>query len=435
MNVRSIVPKTVIWLIGSVAIVLIGLMVTARYVAVRHSGMTEFILATQQLQLETSIQILEKDGPLALQGYLQHLDRLFLGKHLLVDDHDRDLVTCQTQFALVERARPLNTSTFFLYGPVVFEKRSDDQHYRLLIEISPHFGRWELVPYFLWLLVVIVIMGYCFAVNIVRPLKRLQNAVVQLGTGNLNSRVDFQRQDEFGELGRAFNKMAERIESLMTAERLLLQDISHELRSPLTRLRFAIDVARNNGEREAGFRRVDREILRLSELIEQLLQLTRAEGDVTARNMAKLPLQELLSDSVNDFRLEAAAKQCQITLTCVEPQLEFSGDAELIRRAFENVLSNALRHAPHGSEISVNLLLDGRNATLSIRDRGSGVPEEMLSEIFKPFRRVDCDRNRDSGGVGLGLSIAQRAVYLHHGSIEARNAHPGLEILIILPIE
>ena len=151
--------------------------------------------------------------------------------------------------------------------------------------------------------------------------------------------------------------------------------------------------------------------------------------------MIDISLPDLISESIDDFQLEADAKQCGIAWICLETEILVRGEPELIRRAFENVLGNALRHAPPGSKITVNLLRDGRNAAISIRDRGSGVPEDMVAEIFKPFRRVDCDRNRDSGGTGLGLSIARRAVHLHHGTITARNAYPGLEVLLILPLE
>ena len=434
MNLRSIVPKTVIWLIGAVAVVLIGFLMTAHFAASRLSGRIEFIEATHRLQLETACRILKSEGREKLHDYLERLDALFLGKHFLVDSNNQDLSADRDLSAIAARAQPFGRSPDFFAETIVLERRSDDEDYRLLIEITPPFSRWEILPYFAWILVVIIAMGYGFAVNIVRPLKSLQHAVTQLGSGRLNTRVDFERRDEFGELGRAFDQMAQRIESLLTAERLLLQDISHELRSPLTRLRFALDLAKGIEPPEV-FHRVDREVSRLAELIDQLLQLTRAEGDVTARSIRELSLPDLISESIDDFRLEAESKQCPIVLTCLEPEMIFHGEPELIRRAFENVLSNALRHAPSGSPVTVNLLLDGRNAAISIRDCGTGVPEELLTEIFKPFRRVECDRNRDSGGVGLGLSIAQRAVHLHHGTIIARNANPGLEVIFILPLD
>lgn len=435
MNLRSIVPKTVIWLIGAVAIVLIGLLLTAHIAARRFSGRTEGFRATQQLQLEIACHLLEHEGPEALRTYLERLDVLFRGKHYLVDSDNRDMVGDRNLSTLSERAQRTEWNKDLFEDDIVLERRSDDEKYRLLIQIIPPSSPWETLPYFGWILVAIVAMAYGFAVNIVRPLKRLQSAVVQLGSGRLNARVDFNRRDEFGELGRAFDQMAQRIESLLTAERLLLQDISHELRSPLTRLRFALDLARNNDTSGSAFYRVDREVSRLAELVDQLLQLTRAEGDVAARTIIDISLSDLISDSIDDFQLEAASKQCTLSFTCLESQMRIRGEPELIRRAFENVLANAVRHAPFGSKITVNLLRDGRNAAISIRDHGTGVPEDMMAEIFKPFRRVDCDRNRDSGGVGLGLSIARRAVHLHHGTIAARNANPGLEVLFFLPLE
>lgn len=434
MRMRSIVPKTVILLIGTVAFVLFGFLMTAHFAATRFSGRTMLMTATQELQLDMACRILESDGREALRKYLERLDSTFLGKHYLLDRDDRDISQDRDLSDLVKRAHPIESNPNVFTGDFVVEKTSNDGKYRMLVELTPPVSRWEILPYFAWILVVIIAIGYGFAVNIVRPLKRLQNAVVQLGSGKLDARVDFQRRDEFGELGRAFDQMAHRIESLLTAERHLLQDISHELRSPLTRLRFALDLARNREGSEPAFHRVDREVSRLAQLVDQLLQLTRAEGDVTARTTVEISLVDLISESIDDFQLEAASHQCTISLTCLEPRLIFHGEPELIRRAFENVLCNALRHAPSGSKITVKLLRDGKSAAISVRDHGIGVPEEMLPEIFKPFRRVECDRNRDSGGVGLGLSIARRAVNLHHGKIVARNANPGLEVIFLLPL-
>ena len=258
MNLRSIVPKTVIWLIGAVAVVLIGLMMTAHFAASRVSGLPEFFAATQQLQMETACRIYEREGREPLRIYLERLDELFRGRHYLVDRDDRDIVSDRDLSEFSKQAQSFESHPDVFREDVIFERRSGDDKYRFLVEIIPPISRWNILPYFGWILVMIVAMGYGFAVNIVRPVKRLQNAVVQLGSGKLDVRVDFNRRDEFGELGRAFDHMAQRIESLLTAERLLLQDISHELRSPLTRLRFALDLARNNEAVEPAFQRVDR---------------------------------------------------------------------------------------------------------------------------------------------------------------------------------
>ena len=429
---RSIVPRILFWLFGTVVFALIGCLVTAHIATTRLAGNNDFMAATQLLQVEAACHILDYDGLSALQDYLERLDSLFRGKHYLVDSNDRDLTNDRNLSDLARRAENPAWKRNVFGKNVVLQRPSTDGRYRLLIEISPPFSPWEILPYFVWVFVVILAIGYALAIHIVRPLKSLQNAVKRFGQGNMDARVGLDRRDEFGELGRAFDNMAQRIEALVVAERRLLQDISHELRSPLTRLRFALDLAKNTTACDAAFHRVYKEVGRLTELVDQLLQLTRAEGDVSARVVLDISLPDLISDLVDDFQLEADSKEC-VLVKCLEPHIILPGDQELIRRAIDNVLGNAVRHAPYRSEITIDLRMQGRNALVSIRDQGPGVPDEMLSEIFKPFRRVDNDRDRDTGGLGLGLSIARRAVVLHQGTITAFNANPGLEVTLVLP--
>ena len=167
-------------------------------------------------------------------------------------------------------------------------------------------------------------------------------------------------------------------------------------------------------------------------LVNELLQLTRAEGDPSARNLEPMSLDELLDDLAEDCEVEAEAKGCLLEVTKIEPCL-VNGQPELLRRAVENVVRNAIRHAPKGSSVELGLEMVGDTATISVRDRGPGVPDDLLAAIFEPFVRVEGDRSRISGGVGLGLAIARRAVELHRGRITAQNARPGLLVRIELP--
>jgi two-component system sensor histidine kinase CpxA len=139
-----------------------------------------------------------------------------------------------------------------------------------------------------------------------------------------------------------------------------------------------------------------------------------------------------LEDVIGDALVEAQARDISLRLDAADA-LELRGDRELLRRAVENVLRNAIRYAPEGTAIEVSLRQQEEHALMAVRDYGPGVPEESLANLFKPFFRVEADRNRDSGGVGLGLSIAQRAVALHQGTISARNVRPGLLVEIELP--
>jgi two-component system sensor histidine kinase CpxA len=226
--------------------------------------------------------------------------------------------------------------------------------------------------------------------------------------------------------------MADRIETLLSAERRLLQDVSHELRSPLARLGFAVELARGEEEREEALARVRKEADRMTALVGELLQLTRIEGDPAACKWSSVALDHLLEEIVDSCNLEAVARKCRLVLWPVQPAV-MSGERELLHRAVENIVRNAIRHAPEATAVEIGLELRGETAFISVRDHGSGVPDTVLTDIFKPFFRVEDDRSRASGGVGLGLTIARRAVEIHQGKIDARNALPGLEVTISLP--
>jgi two-component system sensor histidine kinase CpxA len=256
--------------------------------------------------------------------------------------------------------------------------------------------------------------------------------VDRFGQGDLSARVHSTRGDEIGALARSFDQMAERIATLLSVERRLLQDVSHELRSPLARLAFAVELARSGENPKAALGRITREVGRLTVLVEELLKLAQAEGDPSSREPEDLALRDLVVALAEDHSLEAGAKECRLTVTAQGPAV-VRGERELLRRAVENVLRNAVRHAPEGTAVVVELRQSPTAVTISIRDHGPGVPDDCLETIFEPFYRVGRDRSRASGGIGLGLSIARRAVELHSGRIDARNAHPGLCVAIELP--
>jgi two-component system sensor histidine kinase CpxA len=260
----------------------------------------------------------------------------------------------------------------------------------------------------------------------------LRRVLERFGRGDLGVRYHLSRRDEIGDLAEAFNRMADQITTLLSAERRLLQDVSHELRSPLARLGFAVELARTSPDREAALGRIHKEADRLNHLVDEVLQLTRAEGDPGARNLADVDIVKLLQDLVADCALEADAQGCRLSLHG-DREVVVTGDRELLRRACENVLRNAIRHAPAGTTVDIEVARHDARAELSVRDHGPGVPREALADIFQPFFRVEGDRNRSSGGVGLGLAIARRAVELHQGTVTAFNANPGLVVALELP--
>ena len=226
--------------------------------------------------------------------------------------------------------------------------------------------------------------------------------------------------------------MADRIETLLAAERRLLLDISHELRSPLARLGVAVELARSGDDLDSALNRIQKESDRLNSLVGQLLQVTRAEGDPNLLRRESVRLDELVQQLVDDSRIEAAAHGCTLELGAQEPAtVEGRPGAAAPRHGKRHPQRHPLRPAGFGDgdlPAPQRPSCDG-----DVRDHGPGVPEDALARLFDPFYRVETDRNRASGGIGLGLSIARRAIELHKGSIRARNAHPGLEVELELP--
>jgi len=293
-------------------------------------------------------------------------------------------------------------------------------------------GLWFLQPEHLFVMGMGVLLCYWLAYHLTRPVRLLQRAVERFGHGDLSARSGSVRADELGELARTFDRMADRIETLLAAERRLLLDISHELRSPLARLGVAIELARSGDELQPNLNRIQKESDRLNSLVGQLLQVTRAEGDPASLRRDPVRLDELVGQLVDDASMEAASHGCAVQYQMHEP-VTVAGDAELLRRAVENVIRNAIRHSPRETAVEIKLARSNGRVVVDIRDHGPGVPEEALPRLFDAFYRVETDRNRTSGGIGLGLSIARRAIELHKGVIRARNAQPGLEVELELP--
>jgi two-component system, OmpR family, sensor histidine kinase CpxA len=317
---------------------------------------------------------------------------------------------------------------------LITARKTPDGRYRMIIVAPEPLDLSSSFPYYLLVLAAIAILCWLLAVNIASPLRSLARTVDRFGRGELSLRVNSRRFDEIGDLSRSFDQMAGRIQTLLTAERQLLQDISHELRSPLARLSFAAELTKTADDRSAAAARLRKDIDRLASMVGSLLEVTRLEGDPLLRSPEDVPLSPLLQELVDDCHVEAEARGCRLLLEAA-PALRVQGDRELLRRAVENILRNAIRYAPEGTAIEIKLAAAGGAALITIRDYGPGVPEELLPKIFTPFFRVDVSRDNTTGGVGLGLAIAQRAVSVHHGRLRAQNVKPGLLVSIELPLK
>ncbi len=268
--------------------------------------------------------------------------------------------------------------------------------------------------------VAVVVVSLVLAWYLSYPLRHLNVALQHFSEGRLGTRVGPMmrgRTDEIADLAQGFDRMATRIEQLLQANRTLLQEVSHELRSPLMRIQVAIDLLRREPVLNANMvERIELENNRLGKLIEELLTLQRLESGPATEPTQDVNVIELLQSITDDAHIEARASQQ--TLRVIAPD-SFVTKAieEQLYRAFQNVISNAMKYSPSGSQIDVIARIenDGRTLVTTVRDRGPGVPPDMLEAIFEPFIRIKSSKSVP--GTGLGLAIARRAMLLNNGSI------------------
>jgi len=388
------------------------------------------LIAFQLMEARTAY---EAGGRPGLEQFMRRFHAVFLGEGILTEASGHDLLTGADESGLLGESREESHFPALRLRGAVFSRNSRDGKYWFIF-VVPHarLGYWFLLPQHWWMMAAGVLLCYLLAYYLTYPVRKLERAVERFGRGDLSARAATRRRDELGELGRTFDRMADRIQTLLDAEHRLLLDISHELRSPLARLRVAVELARSGQNRDAYLDRIDKEAERLNSLVGGLLQVTRVEGDPDSLRREPVRLDRLLEELVAVSSLEAEARGSEVRLVGTQPAT-VQGDAELLRRAIENVIRNAIRHAPEGTAVEAGMEVAGGRVTVRIRDYGPGVPEEALPRIFDAFYRVETDRDRASGGAGLGLSIARRAVELHQGTIRARNAEPGLLVEIDLP--
>ena len=274
--------------------------------------------------------------------------------------------------------------------------------------------------------------------HIAKPIRALQSAASRIAEGDLSVRATpaiAPRNDELADLASDFDRMADRIQSLLQKQQELLGDISHELRSPLARLSVSLELARR-GDQDA-LEHMQSDLTRLDELIGEILTLTRLQSHDTQRTATPVNLRTILEGVAADARREGSAESKSINFSQAE-DCWLAGDPNLLRSCFENVLRNAIRYTNPGTKIEIRLTQNSSaqpQAEISIEDSGPGVPNESLPRLFEPFFRVAQSRDRATGGTGLGLAIAQKVVTLHNGTIKAQNREPsGLSVKITLPL-
>jgi two-component system, OmpR family, sensor kinase len=322
---------------------------------------------------------------------------------------------------------------------------SDGQTRQLLamsrshVRLRPHTREKILLAFQLVLsLLFIGLVGWWVARSVARPVEALRRAARRMAGGELSARVGWQggmARDELTQLAGDFDMMAERIEALVAHDRGVLQDLSHELRSPLARLQLVLDLARRSSgptEAAAYFAQAEQEIGRLDRMLGDMLALSRMEGGLPGMQREPLDPADVVRGCLEQSRLEADAQHVALRLTGADSAVVL-GNAALVERALDNLLANAIKFSPAGGVVEVTVRTDRRFSEIIIRDHGPGVPETELPLLFRPFFRGSNARLAE--GHGLGLSIAQRVVEVHGGSIEARNAEDGgLEIRLQLPL-
>ncbi|MFC3907701.1 two-component system sensor histidine kinase CpxA [Legionella dresdenensis] len=271
---------------------------------------------------------------------------------------------------------------------------------------------------------------YLLSIYLTQPLRSLSIAAKSIATGNFNTRVGKLKghyRDEIDDLRDEFDQMAEQLETIVKSKERLLQDISHELRSPIARLQIAIELGRKkaNALAEIEFARMELECMRLNNLISEILQFARLDKSVDELHLKEVNLHNLLKKIADDANYEYNHDSPRVMFEA--PDCQMMVDERLIHRAVENIVRNALRYSPEDKPVNLSLAIEpeSRKIFIDIKDHGPGVPPEQLDKIFNPFYRVDVSREKRTGGYGLGLSIAQKAIDLHQGTITAQNRKTG----------
>lgn len=396
---------------------------------------------------------LERDGLTGLRDWIGEAQRKYVGRTIYVVDYTgTDILgrtlpeRLQNYVERLERAGLMSKGVPrdrepnpLLLTPQFFDR--DDSVYTITTDAPS--SPWAVLStpdvrilLFVFALAASGLVCWGLARYVSKPVERLQSSARSIAAGNLDSRVGEEfarRHDELGVLARDFDTMADHVRELIASKESLLRAMSHELRSPLARLRVAVSLARRGSEVVRQYDRIELEAERLDVIIGQMLQLSHLRAIEPSLPRVPVDLTTLLTEVVEDARIEATAANKHVEWA-PSMSVEIEGDHDLMRSAIENVLRNAIRFTKVGTAVEVGMSRDGGDTRIVIEDHGPGVPENELAKIFEPFHRVAESRDRDSGGTGLGLAITARIVNLYSGEVVARNRDGGgLRVEIKLP--
>jgi len=447
--IRSIFAKILLWFWISMFVVVLSVVAVSLASGAEPAG-RRWLSHTLELYGSSAVDFYSHGGVAQLSQYLDDIQKSSAIQATLLDPEGADVanrgIPAAANFVLAE-ARATGKSqfraSFHWTGAYVISRPDGD--YIFVASIQPlrgYFRAFDLRVMLLRLAIGLLSAGflsYLLARHIGKPIAALQAAAGQIARGDLSVRATpaiEPRADELADLARDFDRMAERIQTLIQKQQELLGDISHELRSPLTRLTVSLELARR-GDTEA-FAKMEEDLKQLDEMIGEILTLTRLQTREAHAPDTQVDLRALLERVIADAQIEGRRENKSVAMPGAG-ECRIQGDANLLRSCFENVVRNAVRYTRPDSSVEVHLACKknvAQKAVILVEDRGPGVPPDALARMFEPFYRVEESRDRATGGTGLGLSIAQKVVVLHGGTIQARNREGGgLIVEITLPCE
>ncbi|MGK0306656.1 MAG: two-component system sensor histidine kinase CpxA [Gammaproteobacteria bacterium] len=419
-------------------------------------------LNTQQQQDLESItrklqnQIDKHDGQVELKNVLKQLSKRNRNRFglVLIEQSTREIVHSAT------RHRPIKKEMFDDFNPqstaLTLEIKGinfvgpgrvkvNQNEYMLFLVKSRRGGDLRVIRheypeiFIIFMLSLSLGLCYLFVRGLLNPIAQLRHASKRMATGKMGVRVGnaSKRSDEIGQLGRDFNYMSEQVESLLTSQKRLLADISHELRSPLTRLQLSIGIALQQNELDmsanmlAALERIEKESQQIENMIAQVLLLSSLDNKQPMQNLHIVSLEKIMTPIIDDAQFEAEQRNKKLDYQAQE-NIRLYADPQLLSSAIENILRNGIYYSNHIIQVSVSV--QDKRIVWIIEDDGNGIEESQLDRIFEAFYRESTARDRNSGGVGLGLAIAQHAIRKHKGSIRASNKpQGGLLVKISIP--
>lgn len=456
MLMRGLFIKIFLWFWLSLTLVVVALVVgvlatrSDENIAPPWHDLINSAVRTHALNAAASF---EQGGRPALDAFLAEVGRTERVEAHLFDERGSELSGIRAADDIKEMASRTASSReaeYRIHAPLpmaaerVVTPRGTTYVFVVKLTGALRFGVWRTLGLQIALVLLTAgVVSYGFARYLVAPVRSLRHATRRLAEGDLSARAGSamgRRRDELADMGRDFDRMAQRIESLILAQRRLLGDISHELRSPLARLRVALELARQRCGGVAGgaLEIIEDEAQQLDTLIGQLLALTRFESGDDAKVRETVELSGLVEEVAAGADFEAQGINREVRIVASDDCRALCS-VELLRSAVENVVRNAVHYTAEKTTVEISLRCApndaGGEAIISVRDYGAGVAEVELERIFQPFYRAGDARDRQTGGTGLGLAITERAMRLHHGSVTARNVTGGgLIVELRLPL-